>query len=338
MAAMPARSDAAIFSRILGAITNDPIVYQSGEEYTSQNIPLMKSSRNIDPVGVGGGDVTVIGSALVSEIGPAGTIADVTEGTKHGEITVYTVEDGDTIGGIAKQFSVSTNTLRWANDLKSNTLKVGQKLVILPVSGVRYTVKRGGTVRDIVKKYGGDIDDVAAYNGVGPDEELAAGTDVIVPNGEMAEDTSKKSILSPRTKRIIGKDAPLFAGYYAHPLNGLGVLTQGLHGFNGVDIGIPVGTPIVASAAGEVILAKPVAWNGGYGGYVVVKHDNGTQTLYAHMSKDVSFVGERVERGDLLGYSGNTGKSTGPHLHFEVRGGQNPFARCPLLQSCAVLQ
>lgn len=323
IAALPQRSDAAIFSKIMSVFNDDPIVYESGEDYTSQTIPLPKSTRNIDPVGVGGGDITVIGSALVSDIGPAGIITDLTEGTKNGEITVYIVQKGDTIEGIAKQFNVSKNTIRWANDLKSNTIKIGQKLVILPVSGIRYTVKRGGTVRDIVKKYGGDVEEVAGYNGVDADEELAAGTEVLVPHGELP-DEPKKSIVK-RVVKIVGKDAPRYAGFYAHPLSGLGIRTQGLHGYNAVDIGVPVGTPVVAAAGGEVILSKSLAWNGGYGSYVAIRHSNGTQTLYAHLSQNSVHVGDVLEQGDLVGYSGNSGKSSGPHLHFEVRGAQNPF-------------
>lgn len=323
MAAMPQRSDAAIFSKLMSVFNDDPIVYESGDEYTSQTIPLPKSTRNIDPVGVGGGDINVMGSALVSDIGPAGIITDLTEGTKNGEITVYTVQKGDTIEGIAKQFNVSKNTIRWANDLKSNTIKIGQKLVILPVSGIRYTVKRGGTVRDIVKKYGGDVEEVADYNGVDADEELAAGTEVIVPHGEIPEEPKKT--IARRSTKIVGKDAPRYVGFYIHPLGGLGVRTQGLHGYNAVDIGVPVGTQVIAAAPGEVILAKPLAWNGGYGSYVAIRHSNGTQTLYAHLSQLAVEVGQTVEQGQLIGYSGNSGKSSGPHLHFEVRGAQNPF-------------
>lgn len=323
MAALPQRTDAAIFSKIMSVFNDDPIVYESGDEYTSQTIPLPKSTRNIDPVAVGGGDITVIGSALVSDMGPAGTITDLTEGTKNGEITVYTVQKGDTIEGIAKQFNVSKNTIRWANDLKSNTIKIGQKLVILPVSGIRYTVKRGGTVRDIVKKYGGDVQEVADYNGVGADEELAAGTEVIVPHGEIPEEPKKTT--TRKIAKVIGKDAPRYVGFYVNPLGGLGIRTQGLHGYNAVDIGVPLGTPVIAAAAGEVILAKPLAWNGGYGSYVAIRHSNGTQTLYAHLSQVSVEAGQTVEQGELVGYSGNSGKSSGPHLHFEVRGAQNPF-------------
>jgi len=109
------------------------------------------------------------------------------------------------------------------------------------------------------------------------------------------------------------------------PLVG-GVRTQGVHGYNGVDIAAPVGTPFLASAAGEVIVARSSGWNGGYGQYIVVRHANGTQTLYAHASQIIVGVGQRVVQGQVIGYVGSTGRSTGAHLHFEIRGGpRNPF-------------
>jgi murein DD-endopeptidase MepM/ murein hydrolase activator NlpD len=92
-----------------------------------------------------------------------------------------------------------------------------------------------------------------------------------------------------------------------------------------VDYGMPVGSPIYASAAGKVLIAKGSGWNGGYGDYIVIEHANGTQTVYGHMSTLAVSVGQSVVQGQLIGYSGNTGKSTGPHLHFEIRGAKNPF-------------
>lgn len=108
------------------------------------------------------------------------------------------------------------------------------------------------------------------------------------------------------------------------PLRG-GVKSQGIHGYNGIDIAAPVGTPILASADGAVILARTSGYNGGYGLYVVIKHNNGTQTLYAHMSRVNVSVGQTVTQGEVIGAVGNTGRSTGPHIHFEVRGARNPF-------------
>ena len=106
-----------------------------------------------------------------------------------------------------------------------------------------------------------------------------------------------------------------------------GIITQGLHGWNAVDIGAPKGTPIYAAAAGTVIVAKSNgAWNGGYGNYVVISHPNGTETLYAHMSKVETSAGASVGQGETIGLVGMTGMATGNHLHFEVRGAANPFA------------
>jgi len=81
----------------------------------------------------------------------------------------------------------------------------------------------------------------------------------------------------------------------------------------------------MAAADGEVIVSRNSGWNGGYGSYVVLRHSNGTQTLYAHLNSTAVGVGEKVSQGDIVGYMGNTGKSTGVHLHFEVRGAKNPF-------------
>ena len=104
------------------------------------------------------------------------------------------------------------------------------------------------------------------------------------------------------------------------------VKTQGLHGYNGVDLAAKTGTPIMASASGEVIVAKSGGYNGGYGSYVVIQHGNGSQTLYSHMSSVSTYKGATVVQGQVIGTVGSTGKSTGSHLHFEIRNGiRNPF-------------
>jgi murein DD-endopeptidase MepM/ murein hydrolase activator NlpD len=122
----------------------------------------------------------------------------------------------------------------------------------------------------------------------------------------------------------IVSSGPAISGYFIHPLPG-SVRTQGIHGYNAVDFGAPVGTPILASAGGSVLVSRVGGWNGGYGNYVVIDHPNGTQTLYAHNSKNTVWQGQTVVAGQVIGYVGNTGRSTGPHLHFEIRGAKNPF-------------
>ena len=112
--------------------------------------------------------------------------------------------------------------------------------------------------------------------------------------------------------------------YYLRPLRG-GIKTQDLHGYNGIDFADVLGTPIYAAAAGEVILSKLDGWNDGYGAYLIIAHQNNTKTLYAHLNEIFAKEGEMVLQGDLIATLGNSGKTTGPHLHFEVRGAENPF-------------
>jgi murein DD-endopeptidase MepM/ murein hydrolase activator NlpD len=123
---------------------------------------------------------------------------------------------------------------------------------------------------------------------------------------------------------IPGSGGPAIPGYYIRPLAG-GVKTQCLHGYNAVDLGTPTGTSVMAAASGTVIVARPSGYNGGYGEYIVIQHPNGTQTVYGHLSKLYVTDGAHVSQGQTIALSGNTGNSTGPHLHFEVRGAANPF-------------
>lgn len=295
----------------------------------SQNMALLQAPLSPNGnLGKGGGDITIVGSALLPESGPAGTLLDVVDNVStNDQISVYTVRKGDTISAIAKMFGVSVNTIMWANDLKSGIIKEGQVLVILPVNGVRHIVKKGDTLASIAKEYKGTIDEIAEFNNVSISSPLAVGEEILVPNGKLATAPNTSVSVSTRTTSTLrGTGGPDLPGYYIRPVYG-GTISQGLHGYNGVDLAAPRGTTIVAAAGGNVIIARGSGWNGGYGNYVVISHPNGTQTLYAHLNSVATYEGAQVEQGQLIGYSGSTGKSTGPHLHFEVRGAKNPFAK-----------
>ena len=130
----------------------------------------------------------------------------------------------------------------------------------------------------------------------------------------------------PATSKLRGASGPAIDGYYRAPLANYRK-SQGLHGYNGVDL-VSLDGPgayVMASAAGTVIVARSGGYNGGYGSYVVIKHSNGTQTLYGHLKGVAVSVGQSVAQGQLIGYEGNTGRSSGTHLHFEIRGARNPF-------------
>jgi len=278
---------------------------------------LLEGYLNTNPRGIGGPVVTIIdGMALSSEGEDSGAFIDPGQ-SGTGQISVYIVRDGDTLGEIAEMFGVSTNTIVWANDLKSKTLRVGQELVILPITGVRYTVKSGDTMQSIAKKYKADLDDILSYNGIPAGAKLTIGDKIILPDGVMS--SSQSASIAKSASQI-----NVTAGYYLRPING-GRKSQGIHGYNGVDLAASIGTPVMASADGAVVIARTYGYNGGYGLYIAIKHDNGTQTVYGHLSRVNVAVGERVRQGEVIGAVGNTGRSTGPHLHFEIRGARNPF-------------
>jgi LysM repeat protein len=290
-------------------------------EQNLQTIPLLKAAVHSDPnPAKGGGDILIEDGALVPVGDPTGRNATVSK-VVNGEISIYIVREGDTLSQIAEMFDVSAKTILWANDLtNANAIRPGDSLVILPITGVRHIVKSGDTIQSIAKKYGGDVDDILAYNQLASASDIAVGDTVVIPDGTIAAPTQPKAVAAQSSS---GSSVSGATGY-THPLPGAR-RTQGIHGFNGVDLAAPAGTPILAAASGEVIVARASGWNGGYGLYVVIKHPRGTQTLYAHMSRLAVTTGEQVTQGQVIGYVGSTGRSTGDHLHFEVRGARNPF-------------
>ena len=290
----------------------------------SQGGGLLQAAVNVNPkLARGGGDITIVNdSALLSDVGPGGSSADIEESSsKSDQLSIYVVRKGDSLSQIAKMFDVSVNTIIWANDIsRGGSIHEGETLVILPVSGVSHTVVKSDTIKSIAQKYKGDQEEILTFNGLEDGNALVIGSTVIIPEGMIPLPTLVPgSYTAPR-----GTSGPSYSGYYLYPLSS-GTKSQGIHGYNGIDLAAPMGMPVFASASGDVVVSDDYGWNGGYGNYIVVSHDNGTQTLYAHLSKVIVEKGWRVVKGQVIGYVGNTGRSTGPHLHFEVRGAQNPF-------------
>lgn len=295
----------------------------SEQELNSQNIPLLEAAINLDPdPAKGGADInTIEDKALIAESGVGGGFVEISE-KRNSKIAVYTVKPGDTLSQIADMFDVSINTIRWANDFEGS-IQPGQELVILPISGLSHKVKSGGTIADIAKIYDADPREIALFNGISEDKYLEKGETIIVPH---AEKETPKVTSNGTLAKAKGASSSSSSGssWLIKPIDG-GYRTQGIHGYNAVDLASKVGTPVYAAASGKVIIAKSSGWNGGYGLYVVIEHSNGVQTLYSHLSSVNVKTGQWVEQGQTIGGLGNTGKSTGPHLHFEVRGAKNPF-------------
>ncbi len=314
-------------------------VVQSAPVLHDSSLALLEAAINLDPSPTpGGSDLSVSeGSALMATAGVDGTLTEVDHTSSSGNISTYVVQPGDSISVIASSHGVSVDTILWANGLtRKSAIKPGMTLVILPVSGVRHTVKKGETLAGIAKSFSADRDDIAAYNGLDSGVGLIAGSELIIPGGELSVVVAKKPATTKVTTvkiktggsmgsvRAVG-DTNRSASYINPAPQGR--VSQGIHGWNGIDIAAAPGSTIVAAAAGTVIVSREGGWNGGYGTYVVVDHGNGTQTLYAHNSSNSVSVGQTVVAGQAIGRIGNTGKSTGHHVHFEVRGAKNPFAK-----------
>lgn len=308
-----------LMSSIFGGESVSAKVTLPNFHQSSQTIALLKAAVNYDPNPEKVGDIIPVqaGGTLVADLALSNTEHS---GAINTQISTYVVQSGDTLSGIAQMFGVSVNTILWANDItKASGIQPGQVLVILPVSGVTHIVKKGETITGIVSKYEANLEEVLQYNDLEINSPLSVGQHIILPDVEISTSLPTKVVVSGKVS-----NSSNYSGYYQRPIKG-GVRTQGIHGYNGVDLAAPIGTPIYAAAEGTVIVSLSGGWNGGYGSFIIISHPNNTQTLYAHTSKNLVKAGEYVQQGEKIALMGSTGKSTGSHVHFEIRGAKNPF-------------
>ena len=245
-------------------------------------------------------------------------------------ITEYLVEEGNSLWGISEKFNVSLDTLLWANNLNKNSyLQLGQKLIILPVSGVLHHVKAGDTISDIAKKYKGKTEEIIAFNNLSGEGDIYIGDIIIVPNGVMPAPSPQ---YAPQL-------VPLADSFFICPISQPCRITQGLHWYNAIDFSHgKCGEPIYAAAGGTVLKVKLTnstsRWAfGGAGNHLTILHLNGVVTTYGHIATSLVNPGDYVLQGQPIalmgGYPGTPGAglSTACHLHFGVSGARNPFAR-----------
>lgn len=223
----------------------------------------------------------------------------------------YTVRNNDTISGISYKFGLSKiDTIIAVNGISNVTmLMVGQKLKIPSMDGLFHEVGKNDTLQKIGAKYNVSVNDLLDVNDLSS-ETLSIGQKIFIPGARLDSETLERAMGEVFYYPIRAKwwlSSPF--GWRKDPISGV----RKQH--TGIDMACPTGTPIYASMSGTVAFT---GYNSVYGNYVIIKHRDNYQTLYAHMSKIVAKNGTRVAQGEKIGLVGSTGYSTGPHLHFTV--------------------
>lgn len=256
----------------------------------------------------------------------------------YSEGIIHVVQDGESLEKISDRYGISLDTIRWANKMDAKaTLRPGQELIILPVDGLVHTVTRGQTLSKIAELYDIPEAEISRQNSL-QGGFILAGQELIIPGGKPIVSKPTEIVQKPAisgkpttvkpgaTISATGKTAPAAAavatiGVLQMPCNNCFYTQYYGPGHYAVDIQTKGGGPVFAAEDGIVIRADE-GWNGGYGNVIEVDHGNDLVTLYAHNKEFYVKVGEKVTRGQVISWMGNTGRvygKTGVHVHFEVR-------------------
>lgn len=223
----------------------------------------------------------------------------------------YTVKSGDTISGITRKFGLKNiSTIIGINKIENvRLISAGTKLQIPSVDGLTYTVQSGNTLQGLSAKFNVSMEELLDVNEL-ESASLQIGQKLFIPGARMESDDLLSALgeLFKNPLHSKFRYTSMF-GPRTDPISG----AKSSH--TGIDMACPSGTPIYSSSAGTVAFA---GYSNIFGNYVIVKHANGYQTLYAHLSKITAKKGERVSQETKIGLVGSTGYSTGPHLHFTV--------------------
>lgn len=269
------------------------------------------------------------------------------------EVQEYTVIKNDTLFSIAQNFNLEPETILWGNPKLAdnpNILSVGMVLKILPINGALRIVQPGDTVEKIATAFHGTAEEILNYPGnaldpTEPNPTLKEGQYIVIPGGW--RESIVWQLPAPPSRSTSGASwgggepgacpgpfsGPIGSYTFVWPANNryLSGTDYLAVGHPGIDIAAGLGAGIFASDSGVIVFA---GWSTrGYGNLIIVDHGNGWQTAYAHLSQINVVCGQGVNQGNLIGLSGSTGNSTGPHLHFEIRSDQygrvNPWLYLP---------
>ena len=227
---------------------------------------------------------------------------------KQLEISTYRVRAGDSLSRIAQRFGLNVDTIISFNNIRNaRNLLSGRELRLPNKDGLRYKVRRGDSLGKIAKAYGIRLESLVDWNGLST-AVIVPGQELFIPGARLSRNALNlvlgKLFVFPAKGRLTSR-----FGYRPNPFTGV----REFH--NGLDIGNIVGTPVNAAMHGKV--AK-VGYYAGLGKFIILAHPDGYQTLYGHLQTILVKRGQTASRGQTIGEMGNTGYSTGPHLHFTI--------------------
>lgn len=341
IASMPTQANAGFFSDLVSGVLGKSQSAQADQTettptdttnsviYNSQTIPLPESSINPDIKNRDTQNVAIVeDEGLLSNNGSLGPATDLEKYASSAKISTYKVKKGDTLEGIAKKFKISKSTLLYSNaDLKEkDLLKIGQVLVIILVNDQTIKANTDKIADNSSKDNNKDTSNSDNTNTFSINTDLPSPlSQPVVQQPTDQLQTTTPDTTNPPTQA--GQPTGTIAGGYIWPFpEGVGRVSQGLHADQAYDFAAPKGTPIYAVESGTVLIAHPTGYNGGYGLYVVINFDDGRQAIFGHMSKVVAKASDVVKQGDIIGYVGSTGHSTGPHVHIGFHGTlANPY-------------
>jgi murein DD-endopeptidase MepM/ murein hydrolase activator NlpD len=232
--------------------------------------------------------------------------------------SMHTVKEGETLSTIADQYHIDVDTLQGANPNLSDDIHPGDQLIILPQKGLLHTASSGDTLWGIANTYQVEVAAILAANGK-TGEDLSLGEALFIPGGKKPKETER---LLARAESPVSRGS---SSRFTWPTEG--ELTSGFaqrwgRHHDGIDLANDIGTPVRAARAGRVSYS---GWSSGYGHVVMIEHDQGYTTVYGHLNESYVTEGQYVKAGQSIAAMGNTGNSTGPHLHFEVRKNGTPI-------------
>ncbi len=284
------------FTKSGGATTNNKVSILSKGSEENFNLSDDFDLKNLDPQEIERRSEQLKNKLIQDD-------KDSHNNTNKAKVIKYTVKNGDSLNSIANKFKVPVKFILKENGLKINDyIYAGQVLNIPNRPGIFYSVKKGDRLALIAEKYQVPISDILADNeDIESDGILQVGKKIFLPNAVIPE---------PPPVWVLPAYGKLtsFFGYRKHPI------FEYIQFHSGIDIGIHY-QPVMAARDGVV---HYVGYMGGYGLTIIINHGKDYKTLYAHLSKANVKQGQFVKAGTKIGISGNTGFSTGPHLHFEV--------------------